>query len=221
MHPDTCSVSTLFYSQLSYHYHSIAPWLLCSRFSLHCTQRSVRHGFNLFFTFFFFFFGSLWPRSIYNCSSHTTERTQGHKRTLCAKTCTTIKAWATPENKKRSKMKSILRLTALTNWNQGLSGHKTASQNELASFWQIKQKGGCELFPIKLQGGKCSHRPWLSKASQSVRIRPRHLYPLWCTALIEVNKESLKAHPWRRRKEWFNKKTDRGRKWRAGESRVP
>lgn len=107
-------------------------------------------------------------------------------------------------------MKSILRLTALTNWNQGLSGHKTASQNELASFWQIKQKGGCELFPIKLQGGKCSHRPWLSKASQSVRIRPRHLYPLWCTALIEVNKESLKAHPWRRRKEWFNKKDRQG-----------
>lgn len=174
-----------------------------------------------FSPFFFFFFGSLWPRSIHNCSAHTTERTQGHKRTLCAKTCTTIKAWATPENKKRSKMKSILRLTALTNWNRGLSGHKTASQNELASFWQIKQKGGCELFPIKLLGGKCSHRPWLSKASQSLRIRPRHLYPLWCTALIEVNKESLKAHPWRRRKEWFNKKTDRGRKWRAGESRVP
>lgn len=44
MHPGGCSVSTLFYSQLSYHYHSIAPRLLCSQFSLHCTQGSGRHG---------------------------------------------------------------------------------------------------------------------------------------------------------------------------------
>lgn len=44
MHPGGCSVSTLFYSQLSYHYHSNAPRLLCSQFSLHRTQGSGRHG---------------------------------------------------------------------------------------------------------------------------------------------------------------------------------